>query len=155
MRFVDSVFSNEFTVTDSEGRATKWMLEIKPHTAVRLIVNDGENKYLKVLIHNKNLHSITTKIKLSFLDRNGEKKETVTRVEKFEPNSSLELCSHSWKSFGAWRSFLFGVGSSTIECELTIISSTISSDGPKGSHVSEAKCLSSLLEKSTKTLSEA
>ena len=136
-RFVDSVFSNEFTVKDSEGRETKWKLEMRPNTAVSLVEKDFGNKYLKVLIHNKNLHSITTKIKLSFLDRHGEKKETVTHVKKFEQNSSLELCSHSWKKFLVSKvgEEWFVVRDFTVVCEMTIFSSTSSSKGPKGSHL--------------------
>ena len=155
--FLDSFHSNEFSVMETEGdRYTKWMLEIVPNTAVSLIASGGSNKYLKFLIHNKNSYSITTKIQLSFLDGAREKKETVIHLKKFKPNSSLELCSHSWKSLVDKKlCCVIGNRDMTIVCEMTNISSTSFSDGPKRSNASEAKSLSLLLDKSSKIFSES
>ena len=152
--FFDRVLSNEFNVKESEGRTTKWMLELDRLSNTYRTASGtlGGDSYLRVLIHNKNADPIQTKLKVSFVVVANQEKETVTHVKKIRENSSFELCRHSWKSLSE-KNLFYGFGL-IIKCELTTFSATIFSKGPKNSNP-EPRCSSVLLAKNEKTFSES
>ena len=152
--FLDRVLSNEFHVKESDGRTTKWMLELLNNTDTSF--SGGGEKYLKLLVHNLNADPIKTSLQVSLIGLiNGlnAEMETVNHVKKIKENSSFELCKHTWKRLTEKGIFTFN-GTLTIKCELTTFSSTISSDGPRASN-SKSKVLSVLLAKNEKTFSES
>ena len=153
---LERILSNEFTVKETDGRETKWVLEILPNVFDYSLCGRGDDNSFKVLIHNKNADTIKTNIKVYFLDRHDEPKETVSHIKKISADSFLQLCKHSWKSLADQNIIPpFNRRSLTIVCEITILVSTISSVGPEGSQSSTAKCPSSLLEKGYQTFSKS
>ena len=113
--FIDRgrVLSHEFNVEESEGRTTKWMLELLPSNANFSL--SGEN-YLKLLVHNMNAHRINTRL-IVYFDVGGTAKEMVDHVKMIKENSSFEMCKHTWKSLNQKK--LFGSGGNlTIKCDL-------------------------------------
>ena len=129
---LERILSNEFTVKETDGRETKWMLEILPNVFDYSLCGRGDDNSFKVLIHNKNADTIKTNIKVYFLDRHDEPKETVSHIKKISADSFLQLCKHSWKSLADQNIIPpFNRRSLTIVCEITILVSTISSVGQK------------------------
>ena len=151
---LDRVLSNEFIVKGTEGKETKWSMELLPN-ATDSSLSGRDGKHFKVLLHNNNEDPMKTTLRVSFLDRNLAEKETVSHFKEIKENSSFELCKHSWKSFSDQKIFDSWSGDLTIKCGITIYSSTTSSVGPEGSQSSKSKSFISLLKKSSRTFSKS
>lgn len=154
---LDRVLSNEFIVKGTDGRETKWVMEILPN-ATDVSLRGRNGKYMKVLIHNKNDEPMKTTLTVSFLNTSSEEKETVSHVKTIKENTSFELCQHSWKSLAGQN--IARYGQLTIICRISIYSTTTSSVGPgptftEGSQSLKTKCSSSLLDKGYQTFSKS
>merc|ERR1712137_797442 len=113
------VVSNEFIVKGTDGRETKWSMELLPN-ATDSSLSGRDDKHFKVLIHNNNEDPIKTTLRVSFLDRNLVEKEIVSHFKDIKENSSFELCKHSWKSFSDRMKIDFWYRDLTIKCGITI-----------------------------------